>query len=125
VHRGGVGQLQLVQLAEVVADYPSVEVGHQLAGLRIDRFDQPEIAVEHFLGVVVGDLHHLVARAEGPPEPLDPDLARQVQEPLQVEVQRPRTQTAVVHRAQHLEVLDWKGSPSALVVRSSRDGTTR
>jgi hypothetical protein len=46
-----------------------------------------EVAVVDLAGVVIGHLHDLVARAEGPAEALDPQLARRVQRPLQLDVE--------------------------------------
>ena len=104
MHRGGVGQHQRVQLAEVVGHLPALEVDHQLALVRIDPPHDPEVAVVDLALVVVLDLHDLVAGAEGPAEALDPDLARRVQQLLQLQVQRPCPEPAPVHRAQHLDV---------------------
>jgi hypothetical protein len=99
VHRRRIGQHQRVQLAEDVRHLPPVEVDQQLAGLGVDRPHQPQVAVEHLLLVVVRHLHHLVAGAEGPAEALDPGLARRVQQPLQLEIERAGAEPATVHRA--------------------------
>ena len=63
-----------------------------------------EIAVVDVLVVIVLDLHDLVARAEGPAEALDADLARRVQRVLQLDIERASTEAAAVHRAEHLDV---------------------
>src|SRR3954454_18634107 len=85
VHRGGVGQHQHVQLAEVVADLPSIEVDHQLAGLGIDRFHKAQIApLNTFLSWLLAICMTLSPGAEGPAEPLDLALAGRIQWLLQL-----------------------------------------
>src|SRR5262249_54854893 len=56
------------------------------------------------LDVVILDLHHLVARAEGPAKAVDADVSRRVQLPLQLDVERSCTKTAAVHWVEHLDI---------------------
>src|SRR6516164_6457264 len=62
------------------------------------------VAVVDLLVVVVLDLHDLVARAEGPAETLDADVAGRVQRLLQLYVERSCAKTTPIHRTQHLDV---------------------
>ncbi len=58
---------------------PPVEPRGQLPGIGIDIGNLPDIAVVDLLVVVVLDLHHLVARREGPAEAFDLALAGRVE----------------------------------------------
>src|SRR5271155_4563118 len=99
-----VGEYQLVELAEAVSNFAAVEISDELALLHIDTRHDTEIAVIDLLVVIVLDLHDLVARAEGPAEALDADLAGRVQLFLKFDIERTSTEAAPVHRAEHLDV---------------------
>src|ERR1035437_3405309 len=70
VDRDRVSQRNLVQFAEVVFDQSLVEAHGDLLLDGINSLDDPHIAVEHVLVVVVLRLDHLVAYLESPSEPL-------------------------------------------------------
>src|SRR5260370_16914456 len=108
-----IGQHQLVQLTKAVIDVPAVEIDAELAFLHVDARYDAEIAVVDVLVVVVLDLHHLIARAEGPAEALDADLAGRVQRVLQLDIERAGTEAAAVHWAEHLDVA-YRVKPEAL-----------
>jgi hypothetical protein len=102
-HDGGSGWLSDLQLeagragfaccrAEAVGDFAAIEVDTELPFLHIDARHDAEIAVVDVLVVVVLDLHDLVARTEGPAEPIDADLARRVQRLLQFYIEGARTE---------------------------------
>src|SRR5215475_15288263 len=104
---------QLIQLAEAVCDIAAVEVGVELAFLHIDMRHNAQIAVVDVLGVVVLDLHDLVARTERPAKALNPGVAWRVQHVLKLDIQGARTEAAAVHRAEHLDVA-YRVEPEAL-----------
>ena len=106
VHGRGVGGHQRVELAQAVDVLAPVEPRGQLPGFGVDVGDLTDVAVVDLLVVVVLDLHHLVARREGPAEALDLALAGRVEGGLQLDVQRAGAGAAPVHRAQHLDVVD-------------------
>jgi transposase len=56
-----IGGDDLIELAEVVVDQPAIKVEHELLGLRVNRLNEPEVAIEDIFVVVVDGLHHLVA----------------------------------------------------------------
>src|SRR5205823_10558919 len=91
----------------------TLEVDRELALLHIDARHRAEIAVVNLLVVVILDLHDLVARTEGPAEPLDADLAGRVQRVLQLDIERAGAETATVHRTEHLDVA-YRVEPEAL-----------
>ena len=102
----GIGRHQHVEFAKSVGDGPAVKAGDDLAGVGIDVVDIADVAVVDLLVVVVLDLHDLVAGGEGPAEPLDLAIAGGIERGLQLDVQRPCTHAAAVHRAEHLDVAD-------------------
>ena len=75
VDRDRIGQGDLVQLPEVVLNQPFVEAHCDLLLDGINALDDPDVAVEHVLVVVVLGLDDLVADLEPPSEPLDAGLA--------------------------------------------------
>ena len=58
-----------VELAESVSHNASVESRYDFAVLWVDVADVADVAIVDLLVIVVLDLHDLVARREGPPEP--------------------------------------------------------
>src|SRR5262249_21769679 len=106
VDRRGIRQHQFIQLAEPVAHLPTVECDDELTFLLFDASYDADVAVVDLTVVVVLDLHDLVARTVGRAEAFDPRLARRVQRPLQLNVQRSRTNPAAVHRTEHLNIAD-------------------
>ncbi len=76
VDRDRVSQRNLVQFPEVVLHQPVVEADRDLLLDHIDPLDDPHVAVEHVLVVVVLRLDDLVAYLESPSEPLDGGLDR-------------------------------------------------
>jgi len=64
VYGDGVGKLEFVQFGELIGDDAAVEVDRYSFVLVVYREDEPEVAVEDVLLVVVSYLHHFVA----PPE---------------------------------------------------------
>ena len=99
VNRRGVCRNQGVEFAETIGDGAPVETRGQLAFIGIDIVDIADVAVIDLLVVIVLDLHHLVARREGPAEALDLALAGGVQGGLQLDVERAGARAAAVHRA--------------------------
>ena len=71
---------------------------------RIDRADAADVAVEHVEVVVVADLHHLVADAEGP-APAYHGIARGVEERLKLGVDIRHAEEPPLHGRQHLDVV--------------------
>src|SRR5262252_8328980 len=104
VNRRCIGEHQLIQVAEPVDNLTTVKLDADFAFLHVDARHHAEVAIVDILVVIVLDLHDLVARTEGPAEPLDADLARRVQGVLQLDVERAGTQADTAHRAQHLDV---------------------
>src|SRR5499427_8829242 len=70
----------------------------ELAFFHLDARNDAEIAVVDVLVVIVLDLHDLVARAEGPAEAFDADLARGVECILKLDIEGASTEAAAVHR---------------------------
>ena len=99
VDRRGVSENELIKFAKAKRDFPAIELSDELAFLDVDARYDAEIAVIDVFVVVVLDLHDLVARAEGPAEAFDADLARRVQRRLQLDVEGTGTEAAAVHRA--------------------------
>ncbi len=95
-----------IELTKAIGHVPPVESGGEFADLGIHADDVADVAVIDLLVVVVFDLHDLVARREGPTEPLDLALAGRVKRRLQFDVERARADAAAVHRAQDLDVTD-------------------
>ena len=108
VDGGRVGEHNLVQLTELIDDLPAVEIDQDLCFIRVDCSDEPDVAVEGVLLVVVLNLHHLVADAVGEPETLNDRLvlSLRIEGRLQIEIQRAGADAAAVHRAQNLHVTD-------------------
>ena len=100
----GVCRHERVGLPEPVGDVPPIERGGALAGLGVNAIDVADVTVVDLLIVVVLDLHHLVARREGPAEPLDHAFASRVQGSLEFDIEGPRAHPAAVHRTQDLDV---------------------
>src|SRR5262249_40691951 len=122
-----VGRHQHVQFAEPISDAPPIEADNDLARLGVNLIDVADITVVHLLFIVVLDLHHLVAGGKGPAEPLDLAIAGRIERCLQLDVQRPRTRPAPVHRTQHLDVADRiegepLGDPSLYQFDDTADG---
>src|SRR5208282_4525637 len=108
VNRDRVSQRNLVQFPEVVLDQSLVEAHGNLLLDGIDSLDDPNVAVEHVLVVVVLRLDNLVADLETPSEPLDKGLTGMggVQYLLQGCVQFAHAERSTVHRAKNLNVAD-------------------
>src|SRR5262249_28663823 len=83
---------------------PTIEVDSEFALLHVDGRHDAEIAVVDVLVVVILDLHDLVARAEGPAEAVDANLAGRVQRVLQLDVEGTSAKTAALHRAEHMDI---------------------
>ncbi len=105
VDRGGVGELQLVEIFRGVVDLPALEADGHLRSLLVDRGDAAEIAVPYFQVVIVADLHHLVAHPEAPPAMLDRRAAG-IQPGAQPRVQALDADRPAVHRRQDLNLGD-------------------
>ena len=84
-----VGQGDFVQLSEFVWHQPVVEADRKLLFDGIDLLDDADIAVEHFLLVVVLSLDNLVTHLESPSKPFSGGLTRsnRVQSTLKRRVQ--------------------------------------
>src|SRR5262252_2105019 len=104
VNRRCIGEHQLIQVAKPVDDLSTVKLDADFAFLHVDARHHAEVAIVDILVVIVLDLHDLVARTEGPAEPLDADLARRVQRVLQLDVERAGTETTPVHWTENLDV---------------------
>ena len=87
-------------------DQLSEKFGGEFAIVGIDVVDIADVAVINLLVVVVLNLHHLIAGREGPPEALDPTLARGVQCCLQFDIEGACADAAPIHRAKNLDVAD-------------------
>ena len=100
---GGVSQRQLLQLRHIVDNFPSVKVHGQLPVLCVNPADKPDIPVEHFLVVVVADLHDFVVETV-----LRPASAQQnpggIHGRLQPLVQVDGSQHAPLHGGQDLNI---------------------
>src|SRR5215510_9646414 len=72
-----------------------------------------QIAVVDVLVVIVLDLHDLVARTERPAKALNAGVAWRIQDVLKLDIQGAGTETAAVHRAEHLDVA-YRVEPEAL-----------
>src|SRR5439155_22869074 len=99
-----IGEHQLVEFAKAVDHLAALEVDGDLTFLHIDARHDAQVAVIDLPVIVVLDLHHLVAGAEGPAEALDADLTRRVQHLLQFDVERAGAEPPAVHRAEHLDI---------------------
>ena len=72
----GVGRHQRVEFAKPLGDGAAVKAGGEFAIIGIDVVYIADVTVINILCVVVLNLHYLIAGGEGPPEALDPTLAR-------------------------------------------------
>ena len=99
VDRAGVGRHQVIELSPAVDHHPAPgrsgiaaglaggEQHTQLAVVSVDGIDGADITVEHLLLVVIGDLHHLVARCETPAKALHLLRRIGIQQLLQLDVE--------------------------------------
>ena len=98
----GVGEAEFVEIASFVGD-PTVFIVTDMHAERVgfDFADETDVAVEHFLFVVVADLNNLVALAEGLTESFDLhfEFARWIQGFLEQEIQLLSAKRAAVHRS--------------------------
>jgi hypothetical protein len=101
-----VGRHQHVEFAESISDGLAIEVNNDLAHAGVNIADSADVAVVNLLVVVVLDLHHLIARCEGPTEPLNLAVAGGIERCLQLDVQRSRTYSPSIHWTKHLDVAD-------------------
>jgi hypothetical protein len=104
VNGRGVGEVQLVQLVEVILHDPIVEPDMQFLLHVVDLGHAADVAVEHVFVVVVDHLHDLVAHAEGPAVALDGRTGR-VQCLLEDRIEVPAAQDAPLHGREHLDVV--------------------
>jgi hypothetical protein len=82
-----------------------------------DGVDGAHIVVEHFLLVIIGDLHHLIARRKPPAETLHLFNGVRVEQLLLLQIEQTRNAAAAGHRAQHLhlpERIETKAGRNAL-----------
>ena len=85
MHRRRIGRHQRVEFAEAVYEIPPLEARGEIARVGVHIGDASDVAVIDLLVVIVVDLHHLVARREGPAEALDLALAGRVERGLELE----------------------------------------
>ncbi len=106
--RDGVGQRNLIQLAEVVFHQPVIESDREFLLNRIDLLDGADVAIKHFLLVVVLRLDDFVPDLEPPSKSLNGGLTwpNRVQSALQHDVQLADSDRSPIHRAQNLNVAD-------------------
>src|SRR3984957_7124914 len=107
VNSDRIGGDDLIEFAEVILDQPAIVIEHELLSIRVNRTAEAEIAVEDLFVVVVDRLHHLIAAPERASEAGDHRFALiTIQSGLKVEIERPRTDAASVHGAEHLYLAD-------------------
>jgi len=102
----GIGETEFVELRGLVFHCLAVEADGQCAVLHIDSGDESDVAVEHFLGVVVLELQHTVAFAEhesGTGE----SVADGVNTLLDGHVQTVGTDGTTLHRREYLYAAPW------------------
>ena len=102
----GIGEAELIELCGLVFHCLAVEADGQCAVLQIDSGDESDVAVEHFLGVVVLELQHAVAFAEhesGTGE----SVAGGVDTLLDGHVQTVGTDGTALHGCEHLYAAPW------------------
>src|SRR6516225_1809245 len=101
-----VGWDEHVEFAEPVGHRTAVKAGGEIAGFGVEVLHEAYVTVVDLLVVIVLDLHHLVARREGPAESLDLAFAGRVHGCLQFEIEGASADPAAVHRAENLDVAD-------------------
>ena len=101
--RRGIGQDQFIQLRDLIGDQAAVKVRHEGSLLLIHRFDHTDIAVKHFLIVIVPDLHDLVLRFEQVSAPPEPHVSR-INGFLERLIQIDSPHGAALHRGQDLDL---------------------
>jgi hypothetical protein len=94
----------LVEFAERVGYWASIESNRHLAEFEMDGFDVADIAIIDLFVIVVLDLHDLVADGKGRPEFLDLWFFARIESPLQLDIQRTGAKSAAIHRAENLDV---------------------
>src|SRR5688500_15648148 len=90
VDRRSISWHEGVELAKSVSNRSTVKAGGELAVIQIYLLNIANVAVIHFLVVVVLDLHHLVAPSEGPTKPLNFIWSCRIERSLQFDIERPR-----------------------------------
>ena len=102
----GIGEAELVEFRRLIFHNLPVEADGQCAVCDIDSGDKSDIAIEHFLGVVVLELQHAVAFAEyesGTGEA----VAGGVDTLLDGHVQTVGTDGTALHGREHLYAAPW------------------
>ena len=106
VNSRGIGEAKLVEFRGLIFHCLAIEADGQCAVLHIDSGDKSDVAVEHFLGVVVLELQHTVAFAEyesGTGE----SVAGGVDTLLDGHVQTVGTDGTALHGREHLYAAPW------------------
>ena len=58
--RGGIGQHQFLQLADIIENLPAFIIYRQFPFFHVNFTNGPDIAVKNFFIVIVADLHDLI-----------------------------------------------------------------
>ena len=102
----GIGEAELIELCGLVFHCLAIEADGQCAVLHVDSGDDSDVAVKHFLGVVVLELQHTVAFAKhesGTGEA----VAGGVDTLLDGHVQTVGTDGTALHGREHLYAAPW------------------
>ena len=102
----GIGEAEFVEFRGLVFHCFSIETDSQCAVLHIDSGDESDVAVEHFLGVVVLELQHAVAFAEHE-SGTGKAVAGGVDTLLDGHVQTVGTDGTALHGREHLYAATW------------------
>src|SRR5262249_61571435 len=92
---------QHVEFSKSVSDGSAIETRNDLTRVGVNIVDVADITVVDLLVVIVLDLHHLVAAAESPAEPLDLPITGGIERCLQLDVQLARAHATSVAWAPH------------------------
>ena len=98
----GIGKAQLVKLCGLVFHFLAVEADGERAVLHVDSGDESNVAVEDFLGIVVLELQHAVAFAEGETGACEA-VARGIDTLLNGDVEVVGSDDAALHGREHLD----------------------
>src|SRR2546430_5214049 len=128
--RRRVSEDDVVEFTERIGDRPAVESDRHLAEFEIDGLDEADVSVVDLFVIVVLDLHELVADGKGHPEFLDLWVSSRIEGPLQFDIQRTGSESAAVHRAEHLNVahgIEAEAAGDAFLdeLNEPRDGNVR
>ena len=97
----GIGKAELVKLCRFVFHLLTVEADGERAVFHIDCVDESDVTVEHLLGVVVLELQHAVALAEGKAGTCE-TIARGIDTLLDGDIQVIGSDDTALHGREHL-----------------------